>query len=174
MVSTDTQAPDGTGKGPATYLADAVVAVVIMILGGVVIYGSRQLGSGWTSDGPGSGYFPFYIGLILFIAGLGIFCQALFAKKKNTAVFVDGVQIKRVLSVLIPAAAYVLAVQFIGLYVASAIYIALFMMILGKFSWIKSVISGFVVNALFFLLFEVWFKVPLFKGEYNMLGFLGY
>ncbi len=174
MESTDTQATDAMGTGPATYLADAVVAVVIMIMGGIVIYGSRKLGSGWTSDGPGSGYFPFYIGLILLISGLGILFQALGAKKKNTAVFVDGVQFRRVLSVLIPAAAYVLAVQFIGLYVASAIYIALFMMILGKFSWIKSVIAALAVNTLFFLMFEVWFKVPLFKGEYNMLGFLGY
>lgn len=174
MESTDTQATDAMGTGPATYLADAVVAVVIMIMGGIVIYGSRKLGSGWTSDGPGSGYFPFYIGLILLISGLGILFQTLGAKKKNTAVFVDGVQFRRVLSVLIPAAAYVLAVQFIGLYVASAIYIALFMMILGKFSWIKSVIAALAVNTLFFLMFEVWFKVPLFKGEYNMLGFLGY
>lgn len=173
-MSTDTQQTDGTGKGPATYLADAAVAVVIMAIGSVVIFGSRKLGSGWTSDGPGSGYFPFYIGLILLISGLGILFQALFAKKKNTEVFVDGEQFKRVLSVLIPAAGYVLAVQFIGLYIASAFYIALFMMILGKFSWIKSVIAALAVNTLFFLMFEVWFKVPLFKGEYNMLGFLGY
>jgi hypothetical protein len=174
MESTDTQAPGGAGKGPATYLADAAVAVMVTVAGGVVIYGSRELGAGWPSDGPGSGYFPFYIGLILLISGLGILFQALFAKKKNTAVFVDGEQFKRVLSVLIPAAGYVLAVQFIGLYVASAIYIALFMMILGKFSWIKSIIAAFIVNAMFFLMFEVWFKVPLFKGEYDLLSFLGY
>jgi len=174
MESTDTQSPDGTGNGPATYLADAVVAVIIMVMGGIVIYGSRKLGSGWTSDGPGSGYFPYYIGLILLISGAGTFYQALFGKNKNTDVFVDGEQIKRVLSVLIPAGVYVLAVQFIGLYVASFIYIALFMMILGKFSWIKSIIAAFAVNALFFLMFEVWFKVPLYKGEYDMLSFLGY
>lgn len=174
MESTDTQSPDGAGTGPATYLADAVIAVVIMIMGGIVIYGSRKLGSGWTSDGPGSGYFPFYIGLILLISGAGTFYQALFGKNKNTDVFVDGEQIKRVLSVLIPAGVYVLAVQFIGLYVASFIYIALFMMILGKFSWIKSIIAAFAVNALFFLMFEVWFKVPLYKGDYDMLSFLGY
>lgn len=174
MESTDTQSPDGTGNGPATYLADAVVAIIIMVMGGIVIYGSRKLGSGWTSDGPGSGYFPYYIGLILLISGAGTFYQALFGKNKNTDVFVDGEQIKRVLSVLIPAGVYVLAVQFIGLYVASFIYIALFMMILGKFSWIKSIIAAFAVNALFFLMFEVWFKVPLYKGEYDMLSFLGY
>jgi hypothetical protein len=142
----------------------------------VVIFGSRKLGSEWTSDGPGSGYFPFYIGLIMCISGAGIFYQALFSKKakRNTDEFVDGEQLKRVLSVLLPAAVYVLAVQFIGLYIASALYIALFMVILGKFSWLKSIGIALCVNVLFFLMFEVWFKVPLFKGAYNMLDFLGY
>ena len=81
---------------------------------------------------------------------------------------------KRVLSVLVPAAIYVLAVQFIGLYVASAIYIAVFMVWLGRYSWWKSVVVGVVISALFFLMFEVWFKVPLFKGVLDPLGFLGY
>lgn len=170
MESTDTH----QGKGPATNLVDAVVALIVVVMGAVVIYGSRKLGSSWTSDGPGSGYFPFYIGLILSISGVGILYQALFSKKKNTDVFVDGVQIGRVMSVLIPACVYVLGVQFIGIYIASFIYIALFMVILGKFPWIKSVIAAFTVNALFFLMFEVWFKVPLFKGNYDMLRFLGY
>ncbi len=40
----------------------------------------------------------------------------------------------RVLSVLVPAVVYVLGIWFLGLYVASAIYIALFMIILGKYS----------------------------------------
>ena len=144
--------------------------------GAVVVFGSRKLGAEWTSDGPGSGYFPFYIGLVMCISGAGIFYQALFSKtaKLNTDEFVDGEQLKRVLSVLLPAAVYVLAVQFIGLYVASAIYIALFMVILGKFSWIKSIGIALCVNVLFFLMFEVWFKVPLFKGTFDMLSFLGY
>jgi hypothetical protein len=176
MESSDTQAKEpGAAEGPATYVVDAVVAVFVMLLGAVVIYGSRELGAGWTSDGPGSGYFPFYIGLIMTISGAGIFYQAIFSKKaKNTAVFVDKVQIHRVLSVLVPAAVYVFAVEFIGLYVASFLYISLFMVILGKFSWLKSVLTAFCVNALFFMMFEVWFKVPLFKGEYDMLSFLGY
>jgi hypothetical protein len=39
---------------------------------------------------------------------------------------------------------------------------------------VKSVIAAVVIMAIFFLLFEVWFKVPLFKGEFNMLAFTGY
>jgi hypothetical protein len=65
---------------------------------------SWKLGAGWTSDGPGAGYFPFYIGVILCISGAGILYQSLLGKKRNTEIFVDGEQIKRVLVVLIPAA----------------------------------------------------------------------
>lgn len=165
--------PDAEPRtGIATYIVEAVVAACVLIMGLVVVQGSRSLGSGWTSDGPGSGYFPFYIGLILCISGAGIMYQAL--KNKNTEVFVDQEQVKRVLSVLLPALVYVLVVQFIGLYVASVIYIALFMIILGKFSPIKSVITSLIVIVLFFFMFEIWFKVPLFKGQFNPLGFLGY
>ena len=177
MSSSDTQAHDkDEAQGPATYMVDAVVAVFVFILGAVVIFGSRKLGAEWTSDGPGSGYFPFYIGLIMCISGAGIVYQALFSKtaKRNTEVFVDRVQLRRVLSVLVPAAVYVLAVQFIGLYIASAIYIALFMVILGNFSWVKSIVIALGVNVLFFMMFEVWFKVPLYKGMLEPLRFLGY
>jgi len=165
---------EGERTGVATNIIDAVVAILIIIMGGVVIYGSRKLGSEWTSDGPGAGYFPFYIGLILVISGIGVLYQALAGKNKNTEVFVDREEFGRVLSVLIPAAVYVGAIQLIGIYVASAIYIALFMVFLGKYSWFKSVMAALVVNAVFFMMFEVWFKVPLFKGSYDMLSFLGY
>lgn len=165
---------EGERTGVATNIVDAVVAVLVLIMGGIVIYGSRKLGSEWTSDGPGAGYFPFYIGLILCISGVGVLYQALAGKEKNTEVFVDRESLGRVLSVLIPAAVYVGAIQLIGIYVASAVYIALFMIILGKYSWLKSVIIGVAVNALFFMMFEVWFKVPLHKGALDPLSFLGY
>jgi Tripartite tricarboxylate transporter TctB family len=161
-------------QGVATYKVEAVVAFLIFILGITVISGSWKLGSGWTSDGPGAGYFPFYIGILLCIAGLGVMYQSLFGKKKNTDIFVDNEQLKLVLSVFIPACVYVLAVQFLGMYVASAIYIALFMIILGKFSKVKSILTALAVVVLFFLMFEVWFKVPLFKGMFDPLAFLGY
>ena len=160
--------------GVPTYIVETVVAALIVLLGALVIQGSWKLGSGWTTDGPGAGYFPFYIGVILCISGTGILVQGLMAKNKNHEIFVDSEQLKRVLSVLLPALLYVLVVQFIGLYVASAIYIALFMIILGKYSRVKSVIVALAVVVLFFMMFEVWFKVPLFKGMFDPLSFLGY
>jgi Tripartite tricarboxylate transporter TctB family len=173
-MESNNQSADEQGSGVATNIIEAIVAVCIIIMGVVVIQGSRALGAGWTSEGPGSGYFPFYIGLILCISGAGTLYQSLLGKNKNTDVFVDGVQLKRVLSVFLPALVYVLAVQFLGLYVASAIYIALFMIILGSYSKVKSIIVSLCVVVLFFLMFEVWFKVPLYKGQFDLLHFLGY
>jgi hypothetical protein len=153
---------------------DAVVAAILLGIGSLVIYESNRLGSGWTSDGPGSGYFPFYIGLIMCVSSLGILYQALISKSRDTGTFATVKQTKQVASVLIPAAVYVLLTTFLGLYLASAIYIALFMIIMGKYSPIKSVLVGVGVSVYFFLMFEVWFKVPLYKGTLNPTGFLGY
>ena len=166
-------AEDGGTPVARTATVEAVVALILCVMGLVVIFQARSLGAGWTSDGPGAGYFPFYIGLVLAVSGAAIFVQALRARG-DSEVFVDSVQLKRVLQVLVPSAVYVGAIMVLGLYVASAIFIALFMILLGKYSTLKSVVVGVAVNALFFMMFEVWFKVPLYKGALEPLRFLGY
>ena len=111
---------------------EAVVALIVLLGPSWSIGSSWKLGVGWTSDGPGSGYFPFYIGLILCISGAGILIRRCSARSANTEIFVDSEQLRRVLSVLMPAIVYVLAMQLVGMYVASAIYIALFMIVPGQ------------------------------------------
>lgn len=170
----ETKSDGVRGAGIAHNKVDAIVAAIMAGIGIVVITASLELGAGWGSDGPGAGYFPFYIGLILTISGFGILFQALWGKKRNTEAFVDGEQFKRVMMVLIPAAIFIAAIQVVGIYVASAAYIALFMVFLGKYPWVKSAVVALSVITLFFFMFEVWFKVPLYKGMLNPLSFLGY
>ncbi len=158
----------------STRTVEIAVALILFAVGALVVYDSYRLGSKWGSDGPQSGYFPFYIGLLICVSSVVTLTQAAFAKSGAGKPFVLWGPFKRVLTVLLPAALYVLCVKFVGLYVASAIYIAIFMVWLGKYSWWKGVAVGVVINAIFFMMFEVWFKVPLFKGVLNPLGFLGY
>jgi hypothetical protein len=172
----DESSADESG-GPAVVkncTVDTVVAAILFVIGAVVVFEARRLGAGWTSDGPGAGYFPFYIGLIVCISALGVMYQARAPKTRDEGTFVNRLQLGRVLSVLLPAAVYVLGIWFLGIYVASAIYIALFMIVLGKYPPLKSVVLALIVNAVFFMMFEVWFKVPLYKGMLEPLRFLGY
>jgi hypothetical protein len=164
----------GDRAGVSTRTMEIAVALVLLTIGAIVVFDSYRLGSKWASDGPQSGYFPFYIGLLICVSSVVTMAQAVLAKSDAGKPFVLWGPFKRVLTVLLPAAVYVLCVKFVGLYVASAIYIAIFMVWLGKYSWWKSIVVGLTINAIFFLMFEVWFKVPLFKGVLNPLGFLGY
>ena len=147
--------------------AEVLVAIALLVFGLVVAFDSFRQGARWGSDGPQSGYFPFYIGIIIAIASLITLVTALLDRSDGDGeMFVEWHALKPVMAVLIPAAFYVLGVQLIGIYVASAVYIAVFMVWLGGYSWIKSALVGIVVNVSLYLMFEVWFKVPLFKGSY--------
>ena len=171
----DNQKPGvGEHAGISMRTVDIVVALLVFTLGAIVVFDSYRLGSKWGSDGPQSGYFPFYIGLLVCIASLVTLAQSLFTKSDDRGLFVTWGPFKLVLTVLIPAAVYVIGVQYVGLYVASAIYIAVFMVWLGKYSWLRGIVVGLYVNISLFLMFEVWFKVPLFKGSLEPLRFLGY
>ena len=166
----------GAGEQAAVSLRtmEIVVALIIMVLGAIVVYDSHRLGSSWGDDGPQSGYFPFYIGLLLCLSSVGTLVQTLFDKSEQSEGFVSREKLKLVLTVLFPALVFVAGVQYIGLYLASAIYIAFFMVWLGKYSWLKSGAIALGVTVSLFLMFEVWFKVPLFKGTLDPLSFLGY
>jgi hypothetical protein len=151
-------------------MAEAIVAVLLVAGGALVIYDSLRLGARWGSDGPQAGYFPFYIGLLLCISGAVNLFRAL--RDPYVRTFLTGEQGRQVLLVLIPLAVYVGLIQWLGIYVASTIYIAVFMMWLGKYKWLKTAVVSIGVSAAFFLMFEIWFKVPLIKGPLETaLGF---
>jgi hypothetical protein len=74
-VNHDIDAPEEQPGAPVARNStlDAIVAACLMVLALVVIVEARRLGAGWTTDGPGAGYFPFYVGLVLLGSGAAIF-----------------------------------------------------------------------------------------------------
>jgi len=148
--------------------AEMVVAALFLVLGAIVVWDSVRLGARWGSDGPQAGYFPFYIGLLICIAAAINFALA-FAKRSEKRAFVGVEQLKLVLSVLVPSILYVGLVAWLGIYVASAIFVAFFMRWLGKYEWWKVAAVSIGNSVVFFLIFEIWFKVPLPKGVVERL-----
>ncbi len=150
---------------------DVAVALAFLAFGLLVAWDSSRLGAKWAEDGPQSGYFPFYVGLIICIASLVNAVLALRVKAADGESFVSAEQLKAVLSVAIPTLLYVLLIQILGIYAASTLFIAAFMMWLGKYGWLRSALVGCGVSVAFFLMFEIWFHVPLPKGPIEaMLG----
>jgi putative tricarboxylic transport membrane protein len=156
----------------STRTMEIVVAVLFLVVGAVVMMDSLRIGAGWIDpDGPQAGYFPMRMGAIMSIASLVVLVQAIMARGPGKP-FVDRHALKQVLLVLLPAAVFVVAVNFIGMYVSAAIYIAVFMMYMGGYKWHMSVAVGLAVAIVLFFMFEVWFLVPLPKGPIeDLLGF---
>lgn len=144
--------------------ADIVVALVLVAVGGLVISDSMRLGIGWADDGPSSGYFPFYTGLLIVLSSVCTIALTLLRRLKSNGSFVGRGQLRDVLKVFVPSAIYVGLIGFIGIYVASALFIAVFMRWLGRFRWATIIIVSVGVPLSLFLIFELWFLLPLPKG----------
>lgn len=142
----------------------ASTAIVIFALGAVMMVDNYKLGAGWAADGPESGYFPFRVGAIITIASVVVLLQTLFGKNRSSKTFVTWVRLKLVLKVLLPTLAYVLAIQLIGIYVASTLFIGAFMRVMDKSGWLKTLLISVGVSVTLFWLFELQFMVPLPKG----------
>ena len=154
---------------------DIITAVLFLAFGLTVMIGSLKLGASWGADGPEAGYFPFYISLIILLSStVTLYQAAIVNKKKKTESFVEKEPFKQVMAVLLPAAVFVLGVQLIGIYVSSALYIAIFMVWLGKYPIWKAVAVSIGVSVALYLMFEFWFQVPLPHGAwFNPLEFVG-
>jgi len=160
------------GAGARTVVMDLMVAVLVFTLGAIVGYDSYRLGASWASDGPQAGYFPFYIGLLICICSVVVFVQSFARLGTDRRIFVTAGQFKQVLVILLPSAVYVFGVWLIGIYVSSLLFITLFMKIAGHYSWLRSAVVGLAVSASAFVMFELWFKIPLPKGPVErLLGF---
>jgi hypothetical protein len=143
-------------------VADLLTASLLMLLGGVVVYDAVRLGIGWGTDGPQSGFFPFWLGVILIAMCGAILAQA--ARSSDTRPFVGRKQVGPVLKVLWPAVATVVLMQWTGLYVASGVYIGFYMRWIGRHSWLAVVAVAVGVPLAAFFIFEKWFLVPMPKG----------
>lgn len=153
---------------------EIVVALALLGISAIIITDSIRLGISWAEgEGPRAGYFPFYIAVVLAVASIAILLKAVMGKGEGLSDdFVSRPAFVRVITVLIPAIIYVGAVQYIGLYVASGLFIFFFMIFVGGESVLRAILVAIGVPVFFFMMFEKWFLVPLPKGPIEaLLGF---
>lgn len=163
----------GGGADIGTRWPELVVATGLMGIALLVIFDSLRTGIGWADDGPRSGYFPFYIGLLLLVSSGTVLVSTLLAwRKKSPEVFARRGQLASVMAVLVPMVLYVAAIGWAGIYAASMVLIGYFMRRHGRYGWLLTIAVSVAVPLLFFLVFERWFLVLLPKGPIeHLLGF---
>ncbi len=172
IVVDDPTAPEADSPPVTdTRFVDITVSLLLMALALTLGYDNWRTGIAWDSTGPQSGYFPFYLSVILAGASLYGLVAALLSKEASET-FVTRAQLRRVMAVFVPTLLFCLAMQFLGLYVASFLLIAAFMRLVGRIALWKSLLTAFLFTAIMFVTFDIAFDVIMPKGPLE--AFFGY
>jgi putative tricarboxylic transport membrane protein len=173
IVVEDPDAPSETS--PAVANSRTVEAVVMVMLLGIALllgFDNWRTGMSWESTGPQAGYFPFYLSIILGLSSIYGLVRLFMSRMHEADVFVTRDQLRRVMQMFLPTLAFCILMQWLGLYTASFLLIAGFMIIIGRIAWWKSLLTAFVFTALMFATFEIAFDVLMPKGPVET--WLGY
>jgi hypothetical protein len=147
--------------------AELAVALLTAAIGAGVMIGSYRVGIGWSDIGPQSGYFPFYIGLIMLLASCGTVFFTLRRWSASGGCFIARGPLNHVLSVFVPICLYTVAIRLLGMYAASFVFIAWFMLRergARRSSRFKALLVAGGATLAAYLIFERWFQVPLYAG----------
>jgi hypothetical protein len=165
IVVEDPTAPEADSPAVAdTRTIEIAVSLLLLALAVALGYDNWRTGIVWDSTGPQAGYFPFYLSVILGGANLYGLVTTLVTRGVAAETFVSRAQLRRVMLVFVPTALFCLAVQYLGIYVASFVLIAGFMRLVGKIAVWKSLLTAFLFTAIMFVTFDLAFDVIMPKG----------
>ena len=165
IVVEDPTAPEADSPSVVdTRTIEIAVSLLLLALAVALGYDNWRTGIAWDSTGPRAGYFPFYLSVILGGASLYGLVTTLVARGAAAETFVSRAQLRRVMLVFVPTALFCLAVQYLGIYVASFVLIAGFMRLVGKIALWKSLLTAFLFTAIMFVTFDIAFDVIMPKG----------
>jgi putative tricarboxylic transport membrane protein len=173
-MSEDSENEDPLGGVVSNRTMNLTVSFALMVVASVVMVASYRLGAGWAKDvGPDSGYFPFYVALIMFIASGATLAQNLLLRQSSGGgSFIAYGELVMVLQVLIPMTIFVVLSIYIGIYISTVLFIGFFMTWHGRYPIYKTIPVAVLVPVALFIIFEIWFLVPLPKGPFE--AWLGY
>jgi putative tricarboxylic transport membrane protein len=161
--------PDDSPAVAGQRRVEVITLALTLAFALLMAWDNRRTGISWESTGPQAGYFPFWVAMILAGACLWGLVTELRKWREPDEPFVRRNQFKRVLQMFVPTLLYVPATQWLGLYVASFILIAGFMIVVGKIKVWRSLLTAFVFSALMFATFEIAFDVIMPKGPLEHL-----
>ena len=150
---------------------EIATALATMGVGAAVMWGAVEHEIGWGDSGPAAGYFPFRIGALIALGSLINLVIALRNFGGDSGVFITREQGWRVLTFALPILAFVIVSLWLGLYVATILYLFGVMVFQGGYRPLFALALALAVAVVMRLVFPMWFKVPLLTGPLEaMLG----
>lgn len=141
-----------------------IAALGTLAFGGLIVFGALEHEIGWGERGPETGYFPFWMGMLVILGSLGTMAQAVLGRDGLGEPAITRMQAARALAFAVPVVGFVALTSVLGLYVAMVLYLFGVMVGQGGYRWVTAAAVSAGTALVFFLMFEKWLLVPLMKG----------
>lgn len=155
--------------------AETVFAGLLVLLSVALLPQALKLPIAWTGSGPGSGFFPFLLTVGVAFHAVLILVRSVRAPAtpRRAAPFIPVEAWQPLLVVFLPMVAVIGLLRYLGIYLGGALYLAGYMIFVGRQRWITVALVSILLPLALFYIFERWFLLPLPKGvllEYLLYG----
>jgi len=156
-----------------THRAVEIGTVVCLLLLSVLLLSeSIDLGPGWGESGPQPGFFPFVLTVAMIVGALGVLYANGYREPNLLPFFEASQEVTDLLRVGVPILAAIILVRWLGIYVASGLYLAFFMAWYGRFRWYQALAGGIVLPVIMWLTLREGFNIPMPMSMFYRSGVL--
>ena len=142
-------------------IADLVGGLVVLLFGIAIVFFSSQLPYK-TEYGPGPGFLPLWIGIVLI--GSAVFVIANILRKHGSVEVFLKPRTKQSAMMLILIVISFLLLPLLGFAVGLAFFTGLTMRVMGKHSWIACGLTAVGITIGIHFVFGQWLNIPLPTG----------
>ena len=148
--------------------AELLMAIALALLSIAFMVKSAELNIGWVQGrGPGAGAWPFWLSLGMLLTSLATlyrWFRGVTPQSRSTEVFMSKSAVSIVGTAVIALTALLIGIQIIGIYFSLILFLAFFVRIVGRHSWLTTVGIALLTPVFIFCLFEWALTIPLPKG----------
>ena len=150
-------------------MAEFTAAIVLALVSLALMYKSTDgLSIGWIpNNGPGSGFWPFWLSVVMLLSCLTILIRAYFGstpQSRSEEPFMDRDTVNLVGITVAALFLLLLATEFVGLYIGLVGFLFFYLRILGGHSWTVTVSLMLGIPVFIFMFFEYLMTIPLPKA----------
>jgi putative tricarboxylic transport membrane protein len=150
--------------------AEMVTGVVLLVLSGFAIWEASQMPPSATF-GPGSGFLPFWLGVLLAVLAMILFVSAWrrqATEKDSEPIFPGKQALFAITSVLVGLAGYILLIEVLGYLVDTFLFIVFLMKAVEREKWQLTLMVAVGTTAVLFITFQFLLRITL---PSNIFGF---
>ena len=148
--------------------ADRIGAAILLSLAVAYTATAAWRYTYWTATGPGSGFFPFWLGLVLAALSMLLLVSAVRRPDPGPRWMPTGHGAARFVVVVLVTALFIALMPLLGMVLGTAVFLGVLLRMLEGHSWRATVAVAVGAAVANWAIFVLWLKIPFPVG---VLGF---